>query len=270
MSSYPYQKQFVRHCNIQQHLKPATIAMIEQVLTGFWRYYTANSVTEAALENITAEDVSDYLAQLEIRRNLKTTTINKYISYIKKYFTFLAEARFIPSYPLFALKGRTFNRRITIVVNWMDHLSELPLKKLNPNTVKILVLTGLGYPVEELLKIRWSQLAPKIDDDKLRSYLEKHLNFEKDSDPILFQTKNGAPIHGLQAALRPTLADQEKLTLKLIPTKLHQSYMISKVANLHATDEELMLSLHISRTTLAYYQHCVSYYNLVEFQEWVK
>ncbi|TDN01503.1 site-specific integrase [Lactobacillus crispatus] len=265
---FPYQASFDAWCTHVNKLNQLSIDMINSVLFNFWNYHVANAVGDIDIKNIKVSDVNDYLTQLDVHEHLKTRTINKYISYIRKYFTFLTQAHLIDSYPLVGLKGISYQRRTTVVINWMNDLPNMLNLGLHPETIKLLLLISLGYTPKELLKVRWLEIAEHIHNSGLKAYIVKNLNFTKTPNPFIFQKQNGdGPIATNESFMRAVRLDRDILPLDLSISKLRQSYILSYVSNSNLTDQYLMTRLKLSSKRLAYYKMCVSYYNLISYKQ---
>lgn len=264
-NSYPEQSQFIEWCRTINHLSNQSISMINMAVISFWKYYKANSINEPIISNVTASDVEEYLSILESKENLQIRTINKYLSYLKKYFKFLASYKYIDSYPLFTLNGHQFNRKITIFTNWASEIPNLLDKNVQPDTIKLLVLISLGYDTNELLSIRWKQITERINNKILKSFLRENLIFDKTLNPYIFQTRKGEPVKTIEAIMHRVRKDQKILNMPLSPIKLRQSYILSCVSDDTKSDAELKKTLNIGDKTLSYYKYCVNYYNLKDY-----
>lgn len=265
-NTYPYQVKFIQHCKASG-LSDTSIRMTNSAVNHFWNYYLSNSQADPTIQNVTSSDVDDYLAQLDIQEHLQTRTINKYLTYLKKYFMFLADYRYISSFPLYKIKGKPFQRNLTITINWMDSLPDFLNLNLHSETIKLLLLISLNYDVKDLLNVRWNDIANNINNSQLRQFIVDSLNFANFQNPTIFQNKvNGSKLTSIETILHTVRLDQDKVAIPLVPVKLRQSYILSIVSKHNLSDKELQQRFNLSSKSLSYYQFCASYYSLIDFK----
>ena len=159
---YPYRNIFINYCRKIQNLSVASVNMINQILINFWKYYSVNSSHDPNINNVNSSDIRDYLIQLDQHEHLNKKTINKYLSYLKKYFIFLTENHLISNYPLYNVKGISYQRKETIIINWMPYINNFLGKDLHPETIKLLILVSQGYDLDQLLNVRWDDINSKL------------------------------------------------------------------------------------------------------------
>ena len=169
----------------------------------------------------------DSTAQQE---HLSKRAINKYLSYIKKYFIFLAENHLINNYPLYNVKGISFKRRETIIINWMPYITDFLENNLHPETIKLLVLIAQGYDLNQLLNVRWNDIQGKLSNT-LKHYLINNLDFNKTSNPYIYQGKRIDKYTSLDRVTSEVKKDQQLIAFPITPRKLRQSYILSIVSN---------------------------------------
>ena len=85
---FPYEKNFNQWCS-SQNLAPRTITSINQSIYYFWNYFLQNSNSEPTVGNVSAQDIRAFIDHLEQDQNKTISTINKYVTHLKKYFSFL-------------------------------------------------------------------------------------------------------------------------------------------------------------------------------------
>lgn len=90
-SVFPYQNSFIEYCQNIQKLSEYSIKMINYDIGNFWRYYSVKFPNNTNIKEVTSSDIREYLIQLDQKEHLSKKTINKYLSYLKKYFIFLTE-----------------------------------------------------------------------------------------------------------------------------------------------------------------------------------
>lgn len=264
---YPYQDEFARWCRYSQQLSPKSIFNANHVLTNFFNYARRNFAQDG-VASLTVTEVRDYLDQLDAKEHLSVTTINKYISYLKKYFYFLNTTGIIDNYPLLELKGISFERRKTYVINWMDHIADFIPVVRHEFTIYLLTLTALGYKSRDLLKVHWSQVKDRIKDQTVKDYIHGQLDFTENPDPYLFAARGGEPYASTNNVMQ--LAKGDKLLIKDWPmtlTNLRLSYVYSVIASGRYTDGELLGILDCDLKRLAYYQYNASYCHLIPYSK---
>lgn len=268
-TAFPYQVPFIDHCQNIQNLSKYSIGMIISDVGKFWKYYSVKFPNNPNIKNVTSADVRDYLIQLDQKEHLSKKTINKYLSHLKKYFIFLAENNLIESYPLFTLKGISFKRRETVIVNWMPYISNFLNKSIHPETMKLLIVISLGYDLDQLLNIRWDDINSKLSNT-LKRYLINNLDFNKTSNPYIYQGKRVDKYTSLDRVTSIVKKDQQLIAFPITPRKLRQSYILSIVSNPSLSDNQLLKILHISKKSLSYYKFCANYYHLVPYKDCIK
>lgn len=266
---YPYQNIFINYCRKIQKLSEYSINMINSNLSNFWIYFSANMPNDPNINNVTSSNIRDYLIQLDQKEHLSKKTINKYLSYLKKYFIFLTENHLISNYPLYNVKGISFKRRETIIINWMPYINNFLGKELHPETIKLLILISQGYDLDQLLNVRWDDINSKLSNT-LKRYLINNLDFTKTSNPYIYQGKRIDKYTSLDRVTSVVKKDQKSIVLPVTPRKLRQSYILSIVSNPNFSDNQLLKILRISKKSLSYYKFCVSYYNLIPYKEYIE
>ena len=221
------------------------------------------TVTERMLRGLTEHDFKN----LDQKEHLSKKTINKYLSYLKKYFIFLAENHLIESYPLFTLKGISFKRKETIIINWMPYISNFLNTSIHPETIKLLIVISLGYDLNQLLNIRWLDVSDKLNDINLKKFLFDNLTFDKTPNPYIFQGKRIDKYTSIDRITSKTKMDQHLIDFPINPRKLRQSYILSIISNQTLSDEQLLDQLHISQKSLGYYKFCANYFNLIPYKK---
>lgn len=265
---FPYQNPFIKNCYKVQHLSKYSIEMIISSITNFWRYYSRKFPNNPNIANVAASDIRDYLIQLDQKEHLSKKTINKYLSYFKKYFIFLTTNNFIASYPLFDLKGISVKRKETIIINWMSQIPNFINKKnIHPETIKLLILISLGYDLDQLLNIKLQDISAKLNNPVLKNFLYNNLNFDKTTNPYIFQGQRVDKFNSLDSITSKVKYDQKLLKFPITPRKLRQSYILSIISNQNLSDKKLLSILHISPKSLSYYKFCANYYNLVSYKD---
>ena len=266
-SVFPYQNSFIEYCQNIQKLSEYSIKMINYDIGNFWRYYSVKFPNNTNIKEVTSSDIREYLIQLDQKEHLSKKTINKYLSYLKKYFIFLTENHLINSYPLFDLKGISLQRRETIVINWMPYISQFIKPDIHPETIKLLIVISLGYDLDQLLNIRWFDISDKLNDIKLKNFLFDSLTFDKTSNPYIFQGKRIDRYTSIDRITSKTKLDQHLIDFPINPRKLRQSYILSIISNQALSDEQLLNQLQISQKSLGYYQFCAHYFYLIPYKK---
>ncbi len=265
---YPYQNEFYRYCKVEKHYTDATMLIVEKSIANFWKYYVGNSNVEATINHVTSSDIQNFLNSLETNLGLKKNTINKYISHIKAYFTFLYTHHFIKTYPVLEISGRRFNRMHVYIIDWMDKLPQIvKIKGIHSVTVKMMLGIALGYLPDEVLRLRYDDVIDQIHDESLRQYLKKNTDFTADPNPYLLGKKYGgyyASDFHLSQFAKP---DREKIGMDITLQNLRLSYVYSILNRKNQTDEQLQRILKVNAKSLFYYrQNMMRYNRLVEFK----
>lgn len=267
--SYPYQNSFNIYLQNIKHSSSQTLHNINYCTSVFWNYYIKNLQQGTEIEQVTENNIRDFLDYLYQFRKLKVTTINKYLTCLKSYFTYLYQQHFNSTIPTLAIKGYSFNRQKTVVIGWIDHLKELiQIPELKDNTRKALILIALGFKKEEFLRIKWNQVDSKLDDSFLKEWLKKHLDFTNTSDPTIFSAyAKNKKLHTIRS-IQVCLADDQKyLPMESTITALRLGYIYTLVSNVENNDEYLMQRLNFTQKSLAYYKNNVLSYELIPYSK---
>lgn len=259
---YPYQLEFTRYCKYQKHYADGTRLIMHKSLTNFWRYYQANSSTEANINAVRDTDIQTFLDGLETKLKLRKNTINKYISHLKCYFAFLYTHHLIDYYPVLEINGRKFNRKRVFVINWMPYLPQIAqIPGIHAVTVKMMCGIALGYLPKEVLKLRYAETMQQIKSASLRQYLQKHVDFKQQANPYLLAAKKGGCYSSDFHLCQEARADRSKLGMSLTLQYLRLSYVYSILNQKTFNDFQLEQKLRCNDKTLLYYRSNMFMYN---------
>lgn len=263
---YPHQTDFEDWCRAAENLSDKSIDNANYCLNLLFTYGLVN-FPSVDVNDITSSVIRDYLLQLWEKENLSITTVNKYISYFKKYFYFLAIAGITPTYRMLDLKGFTFDRQKTFVVGWPDHLAELIPYIKHPDTLWLLALTALGYESKELLSLTWSDVKDQIKNQTVKKQLEESLaKDEGNPNPYIFASRSGKPYASTNNVMQHVKADKNLLApMPLTLTNVRISFIYSLISQQEYSDLELLKKLRLSPKSLAYYQFYATKSNLISF-----
>lgn len=260
MISFPYQTALRNWLIGERRLSSNTVTRIANSVTHFWNYYTVNSIKEATLNNINQSTIAEYLDFLEQQKNLKKSTINKYLSYIRSYFTFLYDHNLITHYPLVNIKGRHFSRQHVYKINWMKDLPILiKSTKLHTETKLLLICIALGYETKSILSLKYSTIISQVNNKEIKSYLEDCKNKQNSKNNYIFETSDGHPYASQFNIEQHIMADRNYLGMQLTFQSLRRSYIYSVIQQ-NYTDTELLKKLHISAASLVNYRKNLIYF----------
>lgn len=263
MHDFPYIKNFNDWCSTR-HLRPQTVVSINQSVSYFWNYYLANSEHEPTLDLLTGQDIRSFLINLEVSEHRSVQTINKYVTHLKKYFSFLYDHELMPNYVLTDIKGHTFDRTPRFCVDWIDHLDEIVASsKVSLDTKKLLILIAHGFKPEELLSLQVPDTLTKVNNP---TYQEILASPKLDGvEPLIFHTKKGRPLSALPSLSRRILSDREILNLDLVPGKLRLSYIYRLVNDSSLSDDDLTRLIDSPRKSITYYREKASKASYTKF-----
>lgn len=260
MISFPYQTAFRNWLIGERRLSSNTATRIANSVTHFWNYYTVNSTKEATLNNINQSTIAEYLDFLEQQKNFKKSTINKYLSYIRSYFTFLYDHNLITHYPLINIKGRHFSRQHVYKINWMKDLPILiKSTQLQTETKSLLICISLGYETKSILSLKYSTIISQVNNKEIKSYLEDCKNKQNSKNNYIFETSDGHPYASQFNIEQHIMADRNYLGMQLTFQSLRRSYIYSVIQQ-NYTDAELLKKLHISAASLVNYRKNLIYF----------
>lgn len=260
----PYQVPFTIFLKNDRKLSKNTISRIIEASNHFWNFYSTNSNFTSLVKDISSSDVREYLFFLEDHLHLKTTTINKHLSYLRNYLNYLYEHNLIERYPLTQIKGKHYTRQHIYIINWMQYIPKIAqISNIHFETIVFLICISLGIEPKDILKIKYSDLIEQIHDTFLKSYIEKRTNFTFFKNPYLLQTTKGgyyATEFNIQQKIKN---DRSILNMPLNLEYLRRSYIYSLLSR-NYSDEELITKLHLSANSLLNYKKNLIYYVKLE------
>ena len=107
-AKFPYAKSFL--ASLETAGKQAsTIEQYELTLADFFNYeqhFNETFAKDQLLADLTENDIQAYLAMLREQRQFKTSTLNKCLSNLNGYFSYLFSHRIITTLPTFTIKGQ--------------------------------------------------------------------------------------------------------------------------------------------------------------------
>lgn len=266
--AFPNEAEFRNYCKQKKKLANSTIDLASRSISTFWRYYSASLESEADITNVQANDIRNFLASLQEKLNMKSNTVNKYLSHLKMYFVFLSEYGYITTYPLLSLRGNYFDRKQEYVINWMDSLPQLiKIKKIHPETIKMMAAIAAGFKPKEITTLRTANLLDNIKNKTVKEYIKAHTDYSKDNDPYIFARKNGdhyASDFNINQKITP---DRSIIGMTLTTHQLRMSFVYSIISNHQLSDNDVLKTLRISMKSLNYYRKNLTLYiKTTEFQ----
>lgn len=253
--SFPYENKFQTYCKQKKKLADSTISLATKSISTFWDYYTGYVGKDADVNDVKAGDIRNFLASLEENLQMKSNTVNKYLSHIKMYFVFLSEYGYIITYPLLTLRGNRFDRKQKYIINWMNQLPEIiKIDGIHPETIKMMAAVAAGFKPKEIVALRTNALLDKVKNDEVKQYIVDHTDYSKGDDPYIFSRKNGDH-YASDFKINQTIApDRSKIGMQLTSHKLRMSFVYSIISNHKLSDNEILQTLNISIKSLNYYR----------------
>lgn len=266
---FPYEDQYEVYCKDIKNLADKTLEYTFAIIGDFFNFNSDQYPGGRDLNSITNNDLHNYFVYLKEQRNFKTRTVNKYITVLKQYFTYLYTARFIDHFPLANARGLAFNEKAVYFVNWEKFIPKM-IGNVEPETILLLTSIAVGFTPKEILSLRWTDISSQLDNTTVKSYIRNHLNFDKTDNPYLFEDNrfNDSYIHPLTSwtsILSKIKPDKDKLNMNLAPEKLRLSHIYSLVLRTDMTDEELMNKLHCCQKKIVYYRSSAMRLNIKPF-----
>lgn len=258
--NFPYQKNFNEWCK-SQNLAPQTITSINQSIFYFWNYFLKNSNSEPKITNVSSQDIRSFIDYLEQYQHKTISTLNKYVTHLKKYFSFLYNHQLVKKYLFTDLHGYTFDRTPHICIDWIKNLKEIiSWSEISLTTKKVLILIAYGFDPKTFLNLTKSDIS-SIKNPDYRAILTTNT----DENPLIFQTKTGKEISALTSLTRKIAPDKKVLNFDLTPRKLRLSYVYAQVNDPSLSDLQLMELLQCSRKSLTYYRNQLDKIKLAPF-----
>ncbi|MBP2057961.1 site-specific recombinase XerC [Lactobacillus colini] len=264
MYDFPYINNFNDWCSTR-HLQAQTIQSINQSVNYFWNYYLTNANHTPNLDELSSQDIRSFLVNLEVNENRSVQTLNKYITHLKKYFSFLYDHKLMPNYVLTDIKGHTFDRTPRFCLDWIDSLDKIIAnEKVSLDTKKLLILIAYGFEPNKLLGLTIADVQGKINK---KTYIDILSTPALPNLPqLIFHTKKGRPLSALPSLSRRILADRDTLNLDLTPGKLRLSYIYRLVNDSSLSDDDLTNLIHCNRKTITYYRDQATKASFIKFK----
>lgn len=264
MNTFPYSKNFRNWLLTETSLSKNTINRTIESANHFWNYYFSNSTVDPLVKNINANDIREYLSYLQNIKEQKATTINKHLSYLRKYFDYLYDHNLISKYPLLKIKGISLNRQRIYKINWMSQIDKIAyIPNIHFETIIVLNCISLGMMPEQILKIRYNDLIEQINNTYLKNYIEERTNFNFFKNPYLLQTKKGEHYANEFNIQQKIMSDRKILGMSLRFEELRRSYIYSIIQEQHS-DKYLKEHLNLSEKSLLNYKKNLIYFVKVE------
>ncbi|MFB9770448.1 phage integrase N-terminal SAM-like domain-containing protein [Lactiplantibacillus modestisalitolerans] len=266
-TKFPYEKSFVAQLRADGKQAP-TILQYQLTLADFFNYEQHFNETFAAsqlLADLTENDVRTYLEMLQTQRQFKPSTLNKSLSNLNGYFSYLFEHRIITTLPTFKIKGQPRANDLD-VQNWPQTLPTiLTNHDLHVYTRLFLLLTCKAYTATEMLAPGFYQELVTIPFSateqaflqELQHFIEPRQASTGSPDIFLKSRQRGTDPHLTLAALHKYLTgDSQRLGMPLKPIALRQSFMLWYLDQ-HRTDsiDLTMKRLRLDLSSLDYYQN---------------
>lgn len=276
MAQFPYEDRFRHYLEYDRVLEKNTCDDLCRDVADLFNYLrNFNSLyrTDPDLSNLTESDIRDYLNMLQVKREIKNTTYNKYLTHLNVYFTFLFNERLSTSLPTLPLKGLKRSKNDLVPVNWQEELSLLLENNgLSYYTRATLLFISHYYTITEILQSGFYQI---LDTENFapneqhflacfKEYLVPLQTKQHSQDLFLKQridlVEPRLTLPGLHKYLK---ADQPKCFLPLIPRKLYQAAIFNALlTKQHLTEQQLSDKLHLDGTSLNYYRQELIRYEL--------
>ncbi|RRK10952.1 integrase [Lactiplantibacillus garii] len=276
-AQFPYEKSFTKQLQANGK-QPSTIEQYQLTLADFFNYeqhFNETFAKDQLLADLTENDVQTYLDMLQDQRSFKRSTMNKALSNLNGYFSYLFEHRIITTLPTFSIKGKALTNDQQLL-RWPDQLpSLLQNDDLHVYTRAFLLFTCKGFTTAEMLAPDFEQQLNHITfSDSEQVFLEKLMTFLQplrtsgQSGLFLKVRQRGQDAHLSLAALHKYLGgDSQRVGLPLKPVALRQSYVLWVLDQHRNTDPEiLMRRLRLDDSSLAYYQNLLRRQDLRQFR----
>ncbi|WP_053072711.1 phage integrase N-terminal SAM-like domain-containing protein [Lactiplantibacillus herbarum] len=266
-AQFPYAKSFITDLQAAGK-QAATIEQYELTLADFFNYeqhFNEVFAKDQLLADLTESDVQAYLDMLRDQRQFKQTTLNKCLSNLNGYFSYLFSHRIITTLPTFNIKGQPVTTA-TATSMWPLQLTTwLANDDLHPYTRAFLLLTYKGYTAAEMLSTGFykqlDQMALTASEKafwtKLQTFLLPLQSQSGCNDIFLKSRQRGADPHITLAALHKYLAgDGQRLGIPLKPVAIRQDFILWYLDEHRTTDSiAIMTRLRLDETSLIYYQN---------------
>jgi integrase/recombinase XerD len=163
--------------NVQRNLTPKTLESYAGHL-GVFKLYLASNGHSLLCDEITEEDITDYLAS-QRNKGCKQTSINNVIATVRPFFNYLVEREIIPTNPMKKIRKGKCDSEIIIPFT-PDDIKSL-LKQCNRTTYVgyrdyciMLTLYSTGMRISECLNVRIQDIDFKQDKIYITTTKNRH------------------------------------------------------------------------------------------------
>jgi len=266
-AQFPYAKSFV--ADLQAAGKQAsTIEQYELTLADFFNYeqhFNEVFAKDQLLADLTESDIQTYLDMLRDQRQFKQSTLNKCLSNLNGYFSYLFSHRVITTLPTFNIKGQPATTIPTTNAWPLQLTAWLANDDLHPYSRAFLLLTYKGYTATEMLSVGFYKQLDQITLTateqafwtKFQTFLLPLQSQSGSADIFLKSRQRGTDPHITLAALHKYLAgDSQRLGIPLKPVAVRQDFILWYLDQHRTTDPvAIMTRLRLDETSLIYYQN---------------
>lgn len=267
-SIYPYQYKFELYLSEKRHYSSSAIIDARKSVSQFWTYFINNRKNGHSVTDVNETDIRAFLIFAKNELHLASRTVNKYLTYLRRYFTFLFEYQNLPTLPTISIKQLKFNNAKTVIINLKPYLSEIISDtQLSDTTKKAIVLASYGIKPRNFTRLRFNDIKSIINDTAIINWLKNHLNFSKMNNPLIFSKKNGTGFKDNQVLYLALKEDQKYTPIKLSFTDLRSSYIYSIISDLSLSDDQLFKLLNINLRTLTYYKNNLRIYTIIDYKD---
>lgn len=265
---YPYQQQFEAYLNEKKHYSPQALFDSHKSVSYFWNFFINSRENGNSVADVNESDVRAFLVYSSQKRHLASRTVNKYLVYLRQYFTYLFEYQGLNSLPTISIRQLKFNKVKTVIINVKPYLPEIIANaRLSDTTKKAIVLVTFGVKPESFVQLRFNDIKNIINDKDILNWLKNCLNFSKSSNPFIFSKKNGEAYKDAQVIHRIFKQDQKNSLIKLTYSNLKNSYIYTIVSNSSLSDDQIYKKLNIDLKTLTYYKNNLRIYKLIDYKD---
>lgn len=139
--------EFLNYLKLEKNLAPRTVSAYSHDLFKFVSFLVSKYGKEPLLNQITTQDIRDFLSYLQTKRNCKSCAVYRKLSCLRSFFSFLCKQSYITSDPTEAVSSPKLPKKLPIYLTEeeLHRLLSAPNREENTGIRDFAILVLLSY-----------------------------------------------------------------------------------------------------------------------------
>lgn len=139
--------EFLNYLRLEKNLAPRTVSAYSHDLFKFVSFLVSKYGKEPLLNQITTQDIRDFLSYLQTKRNCKSCAVYRKLSCLRSFFSFLCKQSYITSDPTEAVSSPKLPKKLPIYLTEeeLQRLLSAPNREENIGIRDFAILVLLSY-----------------------------------------------------------------------------------------------------------------------------